>query len=130
MRLKKSTMILLGSWIVMFPVLGFAPNFIFFVFFTILMGFLFVSTWTLTRAVMTTLCPKEKLNFGFSFYTLAERVSTFIGPLAWGLVTLFFYGWGPIRYRIGIVTMAVFIVAGFFFMNKVQIREKTNPFSR
>ena len=70
---------------------------------------------------MTALCPKEKLNFGFSFYALAERVSTFVGPLAWGLVTWLLYGFGPIRYKVGIITMSVFVVIGFFFMKKVDM---------
>jgi len=121
--LKKSLTIVLGSWIIIFPVLGFAPNFITFVIFTISMGFLFGSTWTLTRATMTALCPKEKLNFGFSFYTLAERVSTLVGPLVWGLMTTIFISLGPTRYRIGIITMGVFVVVGFFFLRKVEIKE-------
>ncbi len=121
--LKKTLLIVLGCWIVVCPLLGFAPSFTFFVVCTILMGFLFGSTWTLTRAAMVALCPKDKLNFGFSFYTLAERVSTLIGPLAWGLMTTLFIGLGSTRYRIGIVTMAGFVAIGFYYMRKVTIDE-------
>ena len=72
---------------------------------------------------MTELCPKEKLNFGFSFYTLGERVSTLIGPLSWGLITSLFIGFGPTRYRIAVTAMAVFIAIGIFFLRKVEIKK-------
>ena len=121
--LKKSLMIILGSWVVIFPVIASTLNFKFFIIMTCLMGFFYGATWAVTRAAMTALCPKEKLNFGFSFYTLAERVSTLIGPLAWGILTTSFLGIGPTRYRIAISCMAVFVLIGILILRKVQIRE-------
>src|SRR3989344_5746590 len=70
--LKKALMIVLGSWIIIFPLLGSVSNFSIFILLCILMGFFFGATWAVARAAMTALCPKDKLNFGFSFYTLAE----------------------------------------------------------
>jgi UMF1 family MFS transporter len=124
--LKKTLVIVLGSWVVILPALGLTSNFNLFIIFTVLMGFMYGATWSVTRAVMTALCPKEKLNFGFSFYTLAERVSTLVGPLSWGLITSFFIGLGPTRYRIAISVMTIFVVIGIFFLRKVKI-EKENP---
>ncbi|MEK7194547.1 MAG: MFS transporter [Patescibacteria group bacterium] len=126
--LKKSLMIVLGSWVVLFPLLGLTSNFKIFIVLAIMIGFLYGSIWTVTRAAMTALCPKDKLNFGFSFYTLAERVSTLVGPLTWGLITSLFIGLGPTRYRIAITVMAVFVAIGIFFLRKIQI-EKENPIS-
>ncbi|MFA5230740.1 MAG: MFS transporter [Candidatus Paceibacterota bacterium] len=62
--------------------MGFTSNFPIFIVLSILMGFFYGATFTVARASMTALCPKEKLNFGFSFYTLAERFSTLVGPVA------------------------------------------------
>ena len=76
--LKKALMIVLGSGVIIFPLLGSASNFNIFVILSVLTGFLYGSIWTIMRAAMTELGPKEKLNFGFSFYTLGERVSTLI----------------------------------------------------
>ena len=121
--LKKSLMIVLGSWVVLFPLFGLTTNFTTFVILAIMMGFLYGSIWTVTRAAMTALCPKDKLNFGFSFYTLAERVSTLVGPLTWGLITSLFIGLGPTRYRIAITVMAVFVAIGIFFLRKVEIKK-------
>ncbi|HXK31288.1 MAG TPA: MFS transporter [Candidatus Paceibacterota bacterium] len=124
--LKRTLMVVLSSYIIIFPALGLASNFTLFVIFTVLMGFMYGSTWAVTRAVMTALCPKEKLNFGFSFYTLAERVSTLVGPLSWGLVTALFVGLGPTRYRVAITAMAVFVAIGIFFLRKIEIPEQGN----
>ena len=119
--LKKSLLLVLGSWVILFPLFGIATNFTVFVVLCVLMGFLFGAIWTVTRVVMTAPCPKDKLNFGFSFYTLAERVSTLVGPLAWGSITYFFIGLGPVRYRLAVTSMAIFVVIGLFFLRKVEI---------
>ena len=124
--LKKTLMFVLGSWIIIFPSLGLVSDFKIFVVFTVLMGFMYGATWAITRATMTALCPKEKLNFGFSFYTLAERFSTLVGPLTWGLITSLFIGLGPTRYRIAITVMAIFVAIGIFFLRKVEIKEVVN----
>ena len=71
--------------------------------------------------MMTALCPKEKLNFGFSFYTLAERVSTFLGPLSWGLISWLFESFGSIRYRFAMMAMAIFVAVGVHFFRTVKI---------
>ncbi|MBI2121799.1 MAG: MFS transporter [Candidatus Sungbacteria bacterium] len=121
--LKKALLIVLGSWVLLFPLFGLTTNFTVFVVLCVLMGFLFGAIWTVTRAAMTALCPPEKLNFGFSFYTLAERVSTLVGPLAWGSITYFFIGLGPARYRLAVASMAIFVAIGLFFLRKVEIQK-------
>lgn len=119
--LKRSMLIVLVGWILILPLIGLAPNFSFFVLCTICMGFFFGATWTISRAIMTTLCPKDKLNFGFSFYTLTERAATFLGPLTWGIATLLFGSLGYSRYKIGISAMGALVILGFFFLRKVEI---------
>ncbi|HEY4518407.1 MAG TPA: MFS transporter [Candidatus Paceibacterota bacterium] len=119
--LRKTLFMVLGSWIVILPVLGYVTNFRIFVLFTVIMGFLYGAVWTVTRATMTTLCPPEKMNFGFSFYTLAERASTLVGPLTWGILTVVFANMGATRYRIAITCMTVFVIAGIVILRKVSI---------
>lgn len=119
--LKKMLLTVIGSWLVLFPILGLLQNFSLFIAATVLMGFLYGSIWTVSRAAMTALTPAEKLNYGFSFYTLAERVSTLIGPLAWGLITTTLMALGPMRYRIAAVSMAIFVAIGFYFVRKVEL---------
>ncbi len=121
--LKKTLTVVIGSWVILFPVLGMVQNFSLFVACTILMGFLFGSIWAVTRAAMTALTPVHKLNYGFSFYTLAERVSTFLGPLTWGLITSLLIHLGPTRYRIAAISMAIFVAIGLYFVRKVEFKE-------
>lgn len=120
--LKKTLVAVIASWIVLFPVLGLVQNFYFFVVCAVLMGFLFGSIWTVSRAVMTALTPKDKLSYSFSFYTLSERVSTFLGPLSWGLITSALVLYGPVRYRIAAAFLAVFVAIGLYLVRKVQIK--------
>src|SRR3989338_3506874 len=124
--LKKSILFVIGIWVIFLPILGLNTNFTVFMVLSILMGFLFGAIWTVSRAVMTALTPKEKLNFGFSFYTLAERTSTLVGPLFWGLITYIFINLGATRYRIAMIVMAVFVAIGFYFVKKVEIKEKAD----
>ena len=126
--LKKALMIVLGSWIIIFPSLAITTNFSVFIALCTLVGFLFGSIWTITRAAMTALCPKEQLNFGFSFYTLAERVSTLVGPLTWGLITSLLIHLGPTRYRLAVSAMTVFVIIGFFLLYKIELTD--SPDSR
>ena len=119
--LKKSILLVIGVWVIFLPILGLNTNFTVFMVLCILMGLLFGAIWTVSRAVMTALTPKEKLNFGFSFYTLAERTSTLVGPLFWGLITYIFIDFGATRYRIAMIVMAIFVAVGFYFVRKVEI---------
>ena len=121
--LKKTLLVVLGSWVFIFPALGLISNFKLFIVFTILMGFMYGATWAVARAAMTALCPKEKMNFGFSFYTLAERASTLVGPLAWGLIVSCMAGTGSAAYKTAVSFMTVFIIIGIFFLKKVDIKE-------
>jgi UMF1 family MFS transporter len=122
--LKKSLMIVLGSWIVIIPIMSAVTNITLFIILFIIMGFLFGSVWTITRAAMVCLTPREHINFGFSFYTLAERASTFIGPLAWGIIISLLSDLGADKYRITAACMAVFVGIGIFFLRKVRIQGK------
>ena len=120
--LKKALMVTIGVWVLFLPLLGLTANFSVFMVLCILMGFLFGAIGTVTRAAMTAITPKEKLNFGFSFYTLAERTSTLIGPLSWGLLTFIFVNLGPTRYRIAVISMAIFVAIGLYLVKKVEIK--------
>lgn len=124
--LKKSLVFVIGIWIIFLPILGLNTNYTVFMALCIIIGFLFGAIWTVSRAVMTAVTPVEKINFGFSFYTLAERTSTLVGPLFWGLITYILTHLGATRYRIAMVTMAVFVAIGLYFVKKVEIKERNS----
>ncbi|MDD5026763.1 MAG: MFS transporter [Candidatus Peribacteraceae bacterium] len=119
--LKKTLISILFGFAVIFPALGMVNHLPTFIVVTMLMGFFYGSIWTVTRAVMTTLTPKEKLNFGFSYYTIAERVSTFVGPLTWGLITSLLVDLGSMRYRLAVISITFFVLVGLYFVDRMHM---------
>lgn len=111
---KRSLIFILVGWAILFPLLGLINNFNIFTILTIILGFLYGSTWTVTRTVMANLAPKNNLNHIFSYYTLSERFATFVGPITWGIITTSFVHIGSSRYKIAITTLTIFILLGLF----------------
>lgn len=80
------------------------------------------STWTVARAVMSYLSPPARLTHSFSYYTLAERFATFIGPITWGLVILLLVHTGEWRYRVAMASMALFILIGLLIVKSIPAK--------
>lgn len=109
---KKTLAVILFGWAIVFPALGFVPVFGLFVAAVIMMGLWFGATWTVSRSVMADLAPKEQYNLAFGCFNLVERVSSFVGPLIWGLVVNGLFTDGSFRYRIAILAVTAFVLAG------------------
>ncbi len=119
--LKRTLVFILISWIIIFPVLGMLNNFAVFSGFCILIGILYGATWAVTRAIILRLSPPQQMNHAFSYYNLFERFSTFLGPVAWGLIATLLINSGALRYRIAMGSMAVFILIGLLIIKKLPI---------
>ncbi len=123
--LKKSVRIIVGIWIFLIPLLALTTNLMLFIVFTGFMGFFYGSIWTVTRAYMTLILPPQEQTHGFSFYTLAERLATFIGPLSWGLVTAVLSDFGSDKYRIAALVLGIFVAVGYYFVRNIpDIKEE------
>lgn len=107
--------VILAGWIVAIPLLAAAPTFTVFAILTLPVGLLIGSLFAVCRAYLSTLLPKNEMAYGFSFYTLAERFATFVGPLTWGAI-ISIGGAGAFSYRIALVAMAAFVLAGLFVL--------------
>jgi UMF1 family MFS transporter len=119
--LKKTLLFILACWISIFPILAATTDIYWFSGFVIVMGFLYGATWAVCRAVMAALVPNEQLNHAFSYYALAERFSTFMSPLSWGvIVTVFAYA-GPVRYQLAMLVLTIFIVIGYLIVRKIPL---------
>lgn len=116
---KKTLIIILFLWVILFPLMGSLKVLLIFYVLTVVMGLLYGATWSVTRAYMLELTPKENLNHAFSYYTLAERFSTFVGPLTWGAITFFLVNKGAMRYQVAIVSLTVFIIIGLILVRKI-----------
>lgn len=124
--LKRTLLTILIGWAIIFPLMALITDYFSFTLLSIVLGFLFGATWTVSRAVMAYLTPPDKLNYAFTYYTMAERFSTFIGPLSWGLITLLLVDTGSLRYHIALFSMGFFILIGLFIVRKIPeiAREK------
>ncbi|TRZ64147.1 MAG: MFS transporter [Spirochaetia bacterium] len=122
--LKRTLLWILGGWLIIFPLMAVAKNFTFFIFVCVAMGLWFGSIWTVTRAYLMRLTPPSMVNQSFTYYTLMERLATFIGPISWGLIVTYLPRVGAFNYRAAAVAMAVFVFIGFVFTKKIP---EVNP---
>jgi UMF1 family MFS transporter len=110
--LKRSLTLILAAWVLFLPALASVRTFNLFTAALVLMGFMYGMTWAVTRAVMAYLAPSDQLTHAFGYYTLAERFSTFIGPVTWGAIVTIGSHHEVARYRVALMSMAVFVAAG------------------
>ena len=120
--LKQTLLVLIGLWIIVIPLFSFAPSFSVFWMVAILVGFLLGATYPILRAILSYLSPPEKLGSSFSFYTVMERFSTFLGPLVWGSLTTGLLDLGANRYRIALLAMGIFVVLSFIVLRKIPTK--------
>ena len=117
---KKTLMIILIGWLFLLPFIGLINNFTLFIISTTLMGFWFGSTWTVSRSIMSCIAPAGKHNLAFSYFGIAERASSLIGPIVWGLIVSNLVSIGSTRYRIAVLAITAFILLGIIALSKVQ----------
>lgn len=106
---------ILVGWVIAIPFLSLAPTFNVFAAVSIPVGLLIGSAYAVSRAYLSTLLPKEDMTYGFSYYTLMERFSTFVGPLTWGGI-LVFMGANETGYRTAVAAMTVFMLIGLLIL--------------
>ena len=117
---KKTLQFILTGWIFLLPLIGLLTNFTLFIISTTLMGLWFGATWSVSRSVMSEVSPKGKHNIAFSYFGIAERASSLIGPIVWGLVVSSLVSIGSNRYRIATLVITLFIILGVLALKKVK----------
>jgi len=104
--------------------LALITQFMVFVFATIMMGIWFGASWTVSRSLMADIAPHKKHNIAFAYFGLAERASSFLGPLIWGLTVSSLISLGSIRYRYAVLIVTLFVIAGLIAL--LQVKTKLN----
>ena len=120
---KKTLSYILVGWIFLLPLIGLLSNFTLFIIFTTLMGFWFGATWTVSRSVMSYVAPQKNRNLAFSYFGIAERASSLLGPVVWGLVVSGLISLGAVRYRIAALVVTLFVILGVLALRKVKTDE-------
>jgi UMF1 family MFS transporter len=117
---KKTLIIVLIQWSVVFVVAAttfYAP--IFWVA-GALAGIALGGTWTADRAFLTRLAPPEQMGEFFGLYQLAGRFAAVTGPLIWGFTTDLLSAYEPWNFRIGILMLLINLVLGFMVLTRVR----------
>lgn len=117
---KRTLLFVLSGWIIILPLVGLLNNFTLFVVATTIMGFWFGANWAVSRSVMAYVAPKGKHNLAFTYFGLAERASSFIGPIVWGLIVSNLVSFGSNRYRIAVLAITCFIILGLVALSRVK----------
>ena len=121
--LRTMKFILVG-WIILIPILGLVSSIPALTIVTLFIGTLIGSIWTVTRAYLASILPKEQMAYGFSFYTLAERFATFLGPLTWGGI-VYLLGATPSAYRVAVISMTPFVIIGLIIISVWKRKKET-----
>ena len=77
------------------------------------------SAWAVSRPLLVALVPEGEAGRFFGLFALADKSAAVIGPLAWGLVVWALRGEPVLRYRAAIVTLALFVIAGWLVFRRV-----------
>ena len=109
----------LVGWIVALSAVALTANTAVFWAAGILVGICLGGTWTTSRALLAGLTPPEAHGRFFGLYALSDKAAAVIGPLVWGLIVWLGKPLGPMRYRIAVGTLVLFVAAGWWLMKKV-----------
>jgi UMF1 family MFS transporter len=111
---------LLVIFIIFLPVVAFAPSFSILVTVCLLLGICFGPVWSISRAMVADYSPLELSASSFSYYVVAERFATFIGPLTWSGILVAAASSGVHRYGFAMVGMSALIVVSLFFLRRIH----------
>ncbi|MBY0328640.1 MFS transporter [Patescibacteria group bacterium] len=117
---KRTLLFVVSGWIVILPLLALVQNFTVFVVLTTVLGLWFGSHWTVSRSMMAQLVPSGGTNSAFAYFSLVERISSFVGPVVWGVTVGVFVEAGTVRYRMAMGVLAVFVLIGLFVLMCVK----------
>lgn len=112
---KNTLMFIILSWVVLTLLVFFANDKTTFLIIGAFAGTFLGSSQALSRSFMGSLTPDEKKTEFFGFYSLFEKTSTILGPLAFGLVS-----WLTGNQRYAVASIIVFFIFGYILFRKVN----------
>lgn len=112
---------LLIVWTILFPIIAFVPSFKLVVISCLIAGFFFGPMWGISRTIVAETTHVSVEASSFSFYILAERFATLIGPITWSVVLASTASLGNISYSYTILSMGVLVFISLFFIRKIKV---------
>ena len=84
-----------------------------------LTGIALGSTWVVSRAMVISIVPQEKIGEVFGLFNLVGYLSAIVGAIFWGVLLLFLSRFGELGYRITLLSLILFILLGFIFLLRI-----------
>ncbi|MSR86384.1 MFS transporter, partial [Candidatus Woesearchaeota archaeon] len=122
--MKSTLSFILLTWVIIFPLLAFATTLTQAAILCLIAGLFFGPVWGISRAMMVEYTPIGLEARSFSYYTLAERFATFIGPLVWSFILLNTAKSGNASYSYALLGMAALMLIGFFIVRQIESKSK------
>lgn len=86
-----------------------------------LVGIALGGTWVSARTMLIELIPQKKTGQMFGLFGLLHAFSFILGTLIWGIITSWaFVGWGVLKYRIALLSVFLFMLAGYLVLKTVR----------
>ena len=109
--IKRCLKIILWTWFLLIPVMALANDMRTFFALATLLGLATGAGWATSRAYISLCLDDDNLGYGFSFYTIFERFSSIMGPLAWGAILT-----AGGTYRLAMMSMSIFVAIGLIIL--------------
>tara|TARA_B100000029_G_scaffold93931_3_gene84108 strand:- start:19093 stop:20307 length:1215 start_codon:yes stop_codon:yes gene_type:complete len=123
---KKTLLIILSQWIVVFSAATLTKNPLLFWLIGSLAGISLGALWASDRAFLLQISPRDQIGAYFGFYQLVGRFSSVIGPLLWGVTTDTFSDLGNIRFRIATAVLIAPLVIGIALLTRTSDKPTLN----
>ncbi|MCU1804696.1 MFS transporter [Cytobacillus firmus] len=78
------------------------------------------SMWVTTRTYIVELTPENKRGQFFGLFAFSGKVSSIIGPLIYGSITLIFASYGNMASRMALGSLMILTIIGLFVHSKIK----------
>ncbi len=109
----------LFAWCFIFVAMALVTNFRALIPIFLFAGILYGPVWGVSRSLVAELAPPHLLASSYSYYVVAERFATFVGPAVWS-IALITMGEGVRGYQTGLILLMLLVVIGLFALRKVE----------
>lgn len=115
----KTLKTILVVWCFIFLAMALVTNFKVLIPIFLFAGILFGPVWGISRALVGEFAPPHIAASSYSYYVVAERFATFVGPAVWS-VALIVMGEGVRGYQTGLISLMLLLVTSLFVLNRIK----------
>lgn len=90
-----------------------------------LIGLSLGATWVILRAMVVRLIPSQNIGKAFALFNLVGYTAGIVGPMFWGLNLLYLSRLGETGYRLGLLSLIIFIAVGVIFLARMKPGDRT-----